>query len=166
MRISISRVILALFFLALPSLALPNPTSTVESFYQDYRKLEQAGGDWMTPLLQQQKVSLEAGLYSLLDRVNKLDLEHSEYGPTQFLGIAPDGTKSFRFGDVTSKKGLCYVPVLTVLNQDSGPEKVRVTVILRQQGQTWKVVNFAFPAYPGGKAWDLKSSLKAQLKQT
>ncbi len=159
------RLLLPLLWLALTSGAVAQE-ATVKSFYQAYMAaVEQHPQGWVQHLMKVQKDNVEAELSSML-----VQLANGKPGTDEpWLDFDPfsnsqQGTQSYTVGTATVKDGLAYVPVAIRFPHDPGPEKVRLRVVLRQAGSSWKIANFVYPAEAGMAAWDLKGLLKESLK--
>ncbi len=158
-------LLVPLLLLALVSSAMAQE-STVRSFYQAYMAaVEEHPQAWVQHLMQVQADNVESDLSSMLVR-----LANGKPGTEEpWLDFDPFsnsqmGTQSYTVGKATLKDGLAYVPVAIAYYRDTGPEKVRVRVVLRQTGSVWKIANFVYPADAGMATWDLKSFLKQTLQ--
>lgn len=159
-------LLLPLLLLALTSGSMAQE-ATVKSFYQAYMAaVEQHPQEWVQHLMKVQNDNVEGELSSML-----VQLANGQPGTEEpWLDFDPFsnsqmGTQSYTVEKAVLKDGLAYVPVAIRYYRDTGPEKVRLRVVLRQAGSGWKIANFVYPAEAGMAAWDLKTFLKQTLKR-
>lgn len=154
-------LLLLLLALALPVRA-STPEDTVRAFYQSYLvSLEKTPSQWVQNLLQAQQANVEPALSAPLLALSQGDPNKGE----DFLDFDPFsnsqiGIDTYTVQASSRKGGLAYVPVAMRLSHQSGPEKVRLQLVLRPHGPDWQIANILYPAEDGRPAWDLKSYLK------
>jgi hypothetical protein len=161
-------LILIITLLTVPALAQSlSPKEIVSSFFTDYTQaMQSTPGQWVQTLMENQINHVESPLVDGMLRLAEGDPSKGE----PFLDFDPFsnsqmGMETFTVGEPVMKQGLAYVPVSMRLAREPGPEKVRLHMILRDQGAGWKIANVAYPAENGVKAWDLKKYLGETLQQ-
>ncbi len=156
-----------LLLLSFPTLAQGTPDAVVRGFYDDYTlALQHNPQRWVQTLMANQRDQVERELHDWLVRL--ADGKPGGDGP--WLDFDPFsnsqmGIDSYTVGQPSFKDGLAYVPVKVRFSRDSGPERLRTRVVLRQHGNSWKIANFAYPAEAGMEAWDLRGFLRESFSR-
>lgn len=142
------------------------PEKTVDAFYRDYMTAgERTPRRWVETLVEKQRSHLDKDLAAWLTEMasnppgsDKPWLDFDPFSNSQM------GTQKYAVKPAVTKNGQTLVPVAILMNRESGPPKVRVTVTLQERGGKWIITNFLYPADDGMKAWNLKDFLKTELK--